>query len=52
MTTSAPVVKTVDIPIVRPRTVPQEPLRLPELDPERRITMIVFPVRVPVEVRR
>ena len=50
MTTSSPVRKVHDIPIVVPRV---HPLRLPEVAPERRVFPIpvIVPVREPVRVR-
>ncbi len=51
MTTSAPVRREYDVPIVEPYRTPAEPLRLPEPDPRRVVfPTIVFPVRKPVEV--
>ena len=44
MSTSSPVRKVHDIPIVEPR---RDPLQLPEVSPERRV--IVFPSTVPVK---
>ena len=46
MSTSSPVRKIHDIPIVLPQV---EPLRLPEIDPERYVPMV--PVVVPERVR-
>ena len=54
MSTSAPIKKEYDIPIIRRNPV-EHPLRLPEVFPERIVTIpFVSPVRVPerVEVRR
>lgn len=53
MTTSAPVRKEYDIPIVEPFRPKPEPLRLPDFSPERIIVPVV-PVRKPVRepVRR
>jgi len=51
MTTSAPIRKTIDIPIVAPARVPKEPARLPEAIPA---PLIIIPVKQPgrVPIRR
>lgn len=50
MSTSAPVKKEYDIPIVKPMVVPRE---LPAPDPERWVPVVtVAPVKVPVRVLR
>lgn len=48
MSTSAPVRREVDIPIVEPRRYKPEPKRLPQPNPERIVTPFV-PIEVPVK---
>lgn len=50
MSTSAPVKKEHDIPIVRPQRIPKE---LPAPNPERLVPIVPFvPAEVPERVRR
>ena len=51
MSTSAPVKREYDIPIVKPKKIPEEPRRL---NPGIAVPVIIRPVRVPevVPVRR
>lgn len=51
VTTSAPVRREYDIPIVEPCVPPPVPRRLPEPDPSRLVPIVVVPIRQPVEVR-
>ena len=48
MTTSAPIRKIHDVPIIEPYRVPKA---LPVVDPERIVRPIVVPVRQPERVR-
>lgn len=49
MSTSAPVVREFDVPIVEPYRPLVTPKRLPQPDPERIATPIVVPTVVPVK---
>lgn len=53
MSTSAPIKREYDIPIIRPQPAPVVPRELPAPDPERLVPIIPsVPVEVPVRIVR
>lgn len=53
MSTSAPIRREYDIPIIKPQRVPSVPRELPAPSPERLIPVVeVWPIKVPEKVSR